>query len=88
LGGTRLSHEHGAGNRQVDTAEISTNASATPRDWVASADRLSGAYRAGARGLSAAGIDAVMLSFVNFKQELPFFIERVVALLRKAELRP
>jgi hypothetical protein len=42
----------------------------------------------GARGLSAAGIDAVTLSFVNFKQELPFFIERAVALLRKAELRP
>jgi hypothetical protein len=28
-----------------------------------------------------------MLPFVNFKQELPFFIERVVPLLRKAELR-
>ena len=37
--------------------------------------------------LQAAGIDGVTLSFVNFKDELPFFIERVLPLLRQAGLR-
>ena len=37
--------------------------------------------------LQAAGIDGVTLSFVNFRDELPFFIERVLPLLRQAGLR-
>ena len=37
--------------------------------------------------LQAAGIDGVKLSFVNFKNELPFFIDRVLPLLRQAGLR-
>jgi dimethylsulfone monooxygenase len=37
--------------------------------------------------LQAAGIDGVTLSFVNFKDELPFFIERVMPLLQQAGLR-
>jgi dimethylsulfone monooxygenase len=37
--------------------------------------------------LHEAGIDGVTLSFVNFKDELPFFIDRVLPLLRQAGLR-
>ena len=37
--------------------------------------------------LQSAGIDGVTLSFVNFKNELPFFIDRVLPLLRQAGLR-
>jgi dimethylsulfone monooxygenase len=37
--------------------------------------------------LHAAGIDGVTLSFVNFRDELPFFIERVLPLLQQAGLR-
>jgi len=37
--------------------------------------------------LHAAGIDGVTLSFVNFRDELPFFIERVLPLLKQAGLR-
>ena len=37
--------------------------------------------------LHAEGIDGVTLSFVNFKDELPFFIERVLPLLKQAGLR-
>jgi FMNH2-dependent dimethyl sulfone monooxygenase len=37
--------------------------------------------------LHAAGIDGVTLSFVNFRDELPFFIERVLPLLQRAGLR-
>ena len=37
--------------------------------------------------LHAAGIDGVTLSFVNFKDELPFFIDHVLPLLRQAGLR-
>jgi hypothetical protein len=37
--------------------------------------------------LKAAGIGGVTLSFVNFKDELPFFIARVLPLLRQAGLR-
>jgi FMNH2-dependent dimethyl sulfone monooxygenase len=37
--------------------------------------------------LHAEGIDGVTLSFVNFKDELPFFIERVLPLLQQAGLR-
>jgi FMNH2-dependent dimethyl sulfone monooxygenase len=33
------------------------------------------------------GIDGVTLSFVNFKHELPFLIDRVLPLLRQAGLR-
>jgi hypothetical protein len=34
--------------------------------------------------LNAMRIDSMTLSFVNFKNELPFFIERVLPLLRRA----
>jgi alkanesulfonate monooxygenase SsuD/methylene tetrahydromethanopterin reductase-like flavin-dependent oxidoreductase (luciferase family) len=37
--------------------------------------------------MHAAGIDGVTLSFVNFKDELPFFIDHVLPLLRQAGLR-
>jgi alkanesulfonate monooxygenase SsuD/methylene tetrahydromethanopterin reductase-like flavin-dependent oxidoreductase (luciferase family) len=37
--------------------------------------------------LHEAGIDGVTLSFVNFKDELPFFIARVLPLLQQAGLR-
>ena len=37
--------------------------------------------------LHAAGIDGVTLSFVNFRDELPFFIDRVLPLLKQAGLR-
>jgi dimethylsulfone monooxygenase len=37
--------------------------------------------------LHASGIDGVTLSFVNFKHELPFFIDRVLPLLKQAGLR-
>ena len=37
--------------------------------------------------LHEAGIDGVTLSFVNFRDELPFFIERVLPLLEQAGLR-
>ena len=37
--------------------------------------------------LHAEGIDGVTLSFVNFRDELPFFIERVLPLLKQAGLR-
>ena len=37
--------------------------------------------------LQADGIDGVTLSFVNFRDELPFFIERVLPLLEQAGLR-
>jgi alkanesulfonate monooxygenase SsuD/methylene tetrahydromethanopterin reductase-like flavin-dependent oxidoreductase (luciferase family) len=37
--------------------------------------------------LNAAGIDGVTLSFVNFRDELPFFIDRVLPLLKQAGLR-
>jgi alkanesulfonate monooxygenase SsuD/methylene tetrahydromethanopterin reductase-like flavin-dependent oxidoreductase (luciferase family) len=39
------------------------------------------------RHLHEEGIDGVTLSFVNFKDELPFFIDRVLPLLREAGLR-
>jgi hypothetical protein len=35
--------------------------------------------------LNAAGIDGVTLSFVNFKDELPFFIERVLPMQDELE---
>jgi dimethylsulfone monooxygenase len=37
--------------------------------------------------LQSAGIDGVTLSFVNFRDELPFFIDRVLPLLKQAALR-
>ena len=37
--------------------------------------------------LQSAGIDGVTLSFVNFKNELPSFIDRVLPLLRQPGLR-
>jgi len=37
--------------------------------------------------LQSAGIDGVTLSFVNFRDELPFFIDRVLPLLKQAGLR-
>jgi alkanesulfonate monooxygenase SsuD/methylene tetrahydromethanopterin reductase-like flavin-dependent oxidoreductase (luciferase family) len=37
--------------------------------------------------LCEAGIDGVTLSFVNFRDELPFFIARVLPLLQQAGLR-
>jgi FMNH2-dependent dimethyl sulfone monooxygenase len=75
-------------NRQVDTAEIFNErkryaAGLGSHPLIGSPERAARELA----GLSAAGIDAVTLSFVNFKQELPFFIERVVALLRRAGLR-
>jgi hypothetical protein len=41
----------------------------------------------GGASSTSASIDGVTLSFVNFKAELPFFIERVLPLLRQAGLR-
>jgi hypothetical protein len=37
--------------------------------------------------LNGIGIDGAVLSFVNFKDELPFFIVRVLPLPRQAGLR-
>ena len=37
--------------------------------------------------LQAAGIDSMTLSFVDFKDQLPFFMDRVLPLLRQAGLR-
>ena len=37
--------------------------------------------------MSAAGFAGTTVSFVNFKNELPYFIERVLPLLREAGLR-
>lgn len=41
---------------------------------------------AGGLVLSGLGVDGVTLSFVDFRDELPFFIDRVLPLLRQAAL--
>jgi alkanesulfonate monooxygenase SsuD/methylene tetrahydromethanopterin reductase-like flavin-dependent oxidoreductase (luciferase family) len=37
--------------------------------------------------ISAVGFEGVAISFVNYKNELPYFIETVLPLLREAGLR-
>lgn len=37
--------------------------------------------------ISAQGYEGIALSFVNYTQELPFFCDRVLPLLRQAGLR-
>ncbi len=75
-------------NRQVDTAQIFDER----KRYTAGlgSHSLIGLPQTIAREqvrLQAAGIDGVTLSFVDFKDELPFFIARMLLLLRQAGLR-
>jgi dimethylsulfone monooxygenase len=75
-------------NRQVDTAEIFNErkrgaAGLGSHPLIGSPERIA----AELVRLSGMGIDGVTLSFVNFKHELPFFIARVLPLLRQVGLR-
>ena len=75
-------------NRQVDTARIFSErkryaAGLGSHPLIGSPARIADELVR----LSGMGIDGVTLSFVNFKDELPFFIDRVLPLLRQAGLR-
>jgi dimethylsulfone monooxygenase len=75
-------------NRQVDTAQIFNErkryaAGLGSHPLIGSPERIAQELVR----LSGMGIDGVTLSFVNFKNELPFFIARVLPLLQQAGLR-